>query len=143
MKKAILLTGAMAICALTSSIFAQNVELKKEVRMEEENGVKTLTILTTENGNVTEEVYTGQEAETKLAEEMEGRGLEEGVKKEIEVEEIDGVLTLTIITSNKGKIRKEVYTGVDAEKKLQDLENGETDSSGSRTIIKEVEEVND
>ena len=43
-------------------------EIRKEVNLQEENGEKTLTITTTENGKVTEEVYKGEAAEAKLAE---------------------------------------------------------------------------
>lgn len=43
-------------------------EITKEVKMIEENGVKTLTIITTENGVVAEEVFTGAAADKKMAE---------------------------------------------------------------------------
>ncbi|MCB0401792.1 MAG: hypothetical protein KDD41_06895, partial [Flavobacteriales bacterium] len=46
----------------------QEKQVKKEVQLEDENGVKTLTIKTTSDGNVTTEVYTGAEADAKIAE---------------------------------------------------------------------------
>jgi len=100
--------------------------MRKEVRMEDENGVKTLYITVTEDGKVTEETYTGEEAETKLAELMDGRGQTDEIKKEIEVEMIDGEKVVTIVTSRKNKIRKEVYTGKDAEAKLKEMKEAES-----------------
>ena len=55
-------------------------ELRKEVRIEENNGVKTMTITTSENGEVSEEVFEGEEAEAKL-QEMNAAGEEKEKKK--------------------------------------------------------------
>ena len=136
MKKARIL--AMILMACSGSLIAQeNKEIKKEVRMEDENGVKTLFITTTEKGVVTEETYTGEEAEIKMAELMEGRGENEEVTKEIEVEVVDGEKVVTIITSTKGKMRKEVYTGAEADAKLLELENAKSESGVQSGTIKE------
>ncbi len=115
--------GAIA-CAilLGTGCFAQSEEIRKEVRMEEENGVKTLYITTTTKGVTTEEVFTGAAADAKLAEEMDGRGMEETVSKEVMVTEENGEKVVTIITSTQGKIRTEVYTGEEAEAKLKELQ---------------------
>lgn len=125
MKK--MLTLAAIGFALSSFVaFGQAQEsMRKEVRMEDENGVKTLYITTMANGVKSEEVYTGEQAEAKLAELMEGRGAEEGVTKEVEVTEENGEKVVTIITSTNGKMRTEVYTGADAEAKLKELESAE------------------
>ncbi len=128
----------------SAAAFGQAQEdVRKEVRMEDENGVKTLYIITTTKGNTTEEVYTGEEAEAKLAELMDGRGQTEEVKKEIEVTEEDGVKTVTIITSTSGKMRKEVYTGEEADAKLKELENaekGHVEIQERKVVKKEIEE---
>ena len=135
MKKTLTLIIALVVCLISGNSMAQekaDVKIKKEVRMEDENGVKTLTITTTSNGTVTEEIYTGAEAEAKLAEMMDGRGETNEIKREVEVEEVNGEIQLTLITSKKGKIRKEIYTGAEAEKKMQEL-----DGTPTGKIIKE------
>jgi hypothetical protein len=70
MKKLTLLVAVLAFIAISNESFAQTTgkEVRKEVNLEDENGVKTLTIKTTTDGNTTTEVYTGAEADTKLAE---------------------------------------------------------------------------
>lgn len=71
MKKITLSVFAIALFAFTNATFAQSnehKEIRKEVNLEEENGVKTLTIKTTTDGNTTTEIYTGKDADTKLAE---------------------------------------------------------------------------
>lgn len=125
------LTLATFICAtlLGTMSFAQNKEeIRKEVRMEEENGVKTLYITTTSNGVTSEEVIVGEAADARLAEEMDGRGMEEVVKKEVMVTEENGETVVTIITSTQGKIRTEVYTGEEAKAKLKELEAAEAEN---------------
>ena len=144
MNKVLLFFTALAVSAISSHSFAQEKvekEMRKEVRMEDENGVKTLYITTTENGKVTEEVYEGEEAEIKLAEMMDGRGQTDEIKKEVEVEMIDGVKTVTIVTSRKGKMRKEVYTGTDADAKLKELRDAEPTKNVRVQKIEVREEV--
>jgi hypothetical protein len=71
MKKITLSIALLAIVAISTESFAQTQKsssISKEVNLEDENGVKTLTIKTTTDGNTTTEVYTGAEADTKLAE---------------------------------------------------------------------------
>lgn len=101
--------------------------VRKEVRMEENNGVKTLTISTDENGKKTEEVYTGEEADKKLAELQASQGQaaegkEEEIRKEVKMEEVDGKKKLTIITTKGDRESMEVYEGEEAEAKLKELE---------------------
>lgn len=95
---------------------------KKEVRMEDNNGTKTLSVTITENGKVSEEIYTGPEAETKLSELTEGISQTDDIRKEVYMEEVNGEKTLTVITSKKGKVREERFTGADAERKFKELE---------------------
>jgi hypothetical protein len=137
MKKTLTLIAVFAVCILSGSAVAQEkaqVKIKKEVRMDDVNGVKTLTIITTTNGKPSEETFTGEEAEAKLAEMMDGRGETDEVKKEIDIVEIDGLKKVTITTSKKGKIRTEVYTGEDADKILEEM-----DSESSGNVIKTKE----
>jgi ribonucleotide reductase alpha subunit len=71
MKKLTVCIAAFALIALANQATAQNhvaKEVSKTVNVEEENGVKTLTINTVEDGNSKTEVYTGAEADAKLAE---------------------------------------------------------------------------
>ena len=65
-------------------------------------------------------------------------------KKENEEEEVDGVKTVTIITSKKGKIKKEVCKGEEAEAKLKELENATAEPAkieGETRTIKKTEKV--
>ena len=59
-------------------------EVRKEVNFEEINGEKVLTIMTTENGVTTTEVYKGTEAELKLKEIQEGGDPAAAKKKELQ-----------------------------------------------------------
>lgn len=139
MKKILTLAAMMSFALSTSIAFGQaQEELRKEVRLEDENGVKTLYITTTSNGTTVEEVYTGEQAEAKLAELMEGRKGDEGVTKEVEVTEANGEKVVTIITSTNGKMRTEVYTGADADAKLKELEA--TEKSQGQMKESKVEE---
>ncbi len=69
MTKTIVLFCAVFGFFSTGGLIAQEdaqKSYKKEVRMEDNNGTKTLSVTITENGKVSEEIYTGSEAETKL-----------------------------------------------------------------------------
>lgn len=59
-------------------------EVRKEVNYEEVNGEKVLTIMTTENGITSTEVYKGAEAELKLKEIQEGGDPAAAKKKELQ-----------------------------------------------------------
>lgn len=59
-------------------------EVRKEVNYEEVNGEKVLTIVTTENGVTSTEVYKGAEAELKLKEIQEGGDSAAAKKKELQ-----------------------------------------------------------
>lgn len=141
------LLGLLIVCLLAITTYAQEgtkKEVRKEVRMEENNGEKVLTIITEENGTVTEEVFTGDEAETMLDEMMDGNGPDEGVKKEIEVEIINGEKTVTITTIEGGQVRKEKYIGEDADAKLKELQESEPQNGAqpaTRTIKKTESEI--
>lgn len=95
-------------------------EITKEVEMKEENGEKVLTIKTKANGMETEEVYKGEAAEKKLAELQSGE-MENQVKEEIQVEDHNGVITLTINRTENGVTTTEVLKGEEAEKRLKEM----------------------
>lgn len=118
---------SLIVVALVSFSFGaiaqEKKEVKKEIRMEEENGVKTLHIITTTNNTVEEEIFSGEAAENKLNELMGGEEPIDGVKKEIEVTKINGETKVVIRTISGGMINEEVYLGEEAENKLKELEN--------------------
>jgi hypothetical protein len=49
-------------------------EIKKEIRVEQENGQTTVTVTETENGKVTEKIFTGEEAEQYLDKHNDSKG---------------------------------------------------------------------
>ena len=146
MKTKTIIIGLFSLYLISGSVFAQGAEkevsVQKEVSVEEENGVKTVTIATHKNGVVTEEVYVGKEAEAKLAElmphmevvskktdvvekiievEQDGEDVKKEIRKEVRMEEEDGVKTLTISTDDNGVVTEEVYVGEEADAKLAEL----------------------
>ena len=71
MKNITLCLTVFILIAVSSQVNAQKTvkkEIKKEVKVEDKNGIKTLTIETTEDGKTTSEVYTGDEADKKIEE---------------------------------------------------------------------------
>lgn len=152
MKKTILLS-LVTVALMSTTGYAQEKvktekvekkEIRKEVKVEEENGEKTLTIVTEENGKKTEEVYKGEKAEEKLAELMEAHGGMEEEKKEtieVKVEEIDGKKKVTIEKMKDGKKTVEVYEGDDAEKKLKEIGGVEMEVKEERKMITKEKKV--
>ena len=116
--------STLIVCLLVLTIsnlsFSQNNEVKKEVRMEEENGKKVLTIITEVGGIKSAKIYEGLDAEKKMEELKSDVSIEEE-RQEVKLEDHDGKKTLTISTTKKGKVTKEVYVGSDAEKKMKEL----------------------
>lgn len=102
-------------------------EIRKEIRMEDNDGVKTLTIITDDNGVISEEVFVGAEADAKLAElapQMEDVTMEqerEEERIEVEVDDDGNVKSLTITKSRNGEETVEVFEGEDAKKKLDEI----------------------
>lgn len=127
MKKQLVLSGIFVV--LTAMSFAQQTEVKKrevrkEVEMTDENGVKKLVIKTEEDGKVTEEVYMGEEADKKLAELQGGhKELKDGQQTvEVKMEEVNGEKKLTVIENKGGLKTEKVYVGDEAEEKLKEYE---------------------
>lgn len=118
----------IALVALSYVSSAQEQkEVRKEVRMEDENGVKKLHIITTTNNQVEEEIYEGEEAEAKLNELMGGEAPTDQVKKEIEVTKINGETKVIIKSISGGMMTEEVYIGEEAENKLKELESAHSE----------------
>eukprot|EP01006_Ploeotia_vitrea_P005403 TRINITY_DN117312_c0_g1_i1.p1 TRINITY_DN117312_c0_g1~~TRINITY_DN117312_c0_g1_i1.p1 ORF type:complete len:174 (+),score=24.99 TRINITY_DN117312_c0_g1_i1:26-547(+) len=118
--KKIILVCLVAVCGFTA--FGQKEgkkkEIRKEIRMEEENGEKVLHVSTTENGKTTEEVYKGAEAEAKLKEiEAEAKVLEKEAaadpnkKVVLEREEVKESGDKKKSKKNSEEVRQEVKVG--------------------------------
>lgn len=149
MNRAISLLAATFVCTLLGTSFAQERKevkkemrnIKKEVRIEEENGVQTLTITTDENGVKTQEVFVGEEAEKKMAELVPGAARAEEIDENIEVnvEQQANDKKVTIKKTSHGNETIEVFEGEEADKKLKELE-GETgtkfDGSEKKIVVK-------
>lgn len=78
-------------------------EIRKEVKVTEENGEKVMTIITTENGKTKTEIYKGAEADAKLKELEASMPKESGTKKVVKVRP-DGKKEMRV---EKHVIRKE------------------------------------
>ena len=128
MKNITTILTCLLITAVSGTSFAQTEKktMKKEVRMEVVNGKKVLTIETVIAGKLETETFTGADADAKMAELQKNEKMNlEGEKKEVKVEKIDGKTTLTIKTTNNGKESVEVYTGAEAEKRINEMEGKE------------------
>ena len=139
MKQLTLICTALFLFCFSPEINAQGKkkEVRKEFKMEEIDGKKKLTIITNDNGDITEEVLLGEAAEAKLAELMQHNPIEQKeIKKEIDVREHDGKKTVTILTTENGKTTKEVFTGNEAEKKLKEL--GTIEETQEKIVVEET-----
>ncbi|MFN5846167.1 MAG: hypothetical protein ACK46O_10705 [Flavobacteriia bacterium] len=109
---------------ISNGVFSQNSneeqQIVKEVEMKEENGEKILTIKTKLTGQETEEVYRGEAADKKLAELQNGQ-MDDEIKEEIQVEDLNGEIRLTITRTQNGNTTTEVLTGEDAENGLKEM----------------------
>jgi outer membrane protease len=112
MKRTLILMLAFVALA-TSQTYAQEKqvvkkETRKEVQVKEDNGVKTLTIRTNENGNETVEVYQGAEADKKIAELEAQNGKASEVQEEVTVEEVNGQQVVRVKKTTDGQTTEEV-----------------------------------
>lgn len=160
MKKITLICSLLTMMVTLSNCNAQTgktvkKELTKEVNVTDENGVKKVTITTTEDGKTTTESFTGKEADAKLKELESGEQVMEteldveagpdDVVKTVNMEDINGVKTLTVSTTIDGKTTTETFTGEEADKKLKELENEQPKTEKGKTVkqtirVKEVKE---
>jgi len=114
-----------------SNVIAQNEtkQIRKEVQMEKINDSVTLTIKTIDGNKITEEVFTGEEAEKMLAEleKVDEKKIvsSQEIKEEIHIEEVEGIKKLTITRTENGEISETVYFGEEADKKIAEIESRE------------------
>lgn len=148
MKKTGLILGSLLAVVVFTNCQAQTPkttkkEISKEISVEEENGVKKLTIKSTEDGKTTVETYTGKEAEAKLKEledpasEANTVAVVDGITIDVNMEEVNGVKTLTINRTENGKTSTETYMGAEADKKLKELENSQPPAPEKGKAVKQ------
>jgi hypothetical protein len=125
MKAVTMIIAGLFITTLSMNSFGQKKgkEIKKEIRMEDHNGKRVLTIITTENGNVMEEVYEGRAADLKMTELRSDDSMEfKEESQEVRVEmDKNGQNKLTVITKKDGQEMEEVYVGLKADQKMKEL----------------------
>lgn len=132
--------------AVVGSVCAQEQQIEhkrtKEVEVIEEQGEKKLIIRTSENGRVTEEVYTGLEADKKLEElNAEMPEANEQVKQDIRLEMLNGKKTLTIRSTKDGVSTEEVFEGEKADQKMKELGIEEPEQKLVPKVIKKEQPV--
>ena len=131
MKNALFILITLFALSFSNEIAAQSEtrQVRKEVQMEMLDDVITLTITTTDGDKITEEVYTGEEAEKKLAElekvDEEKIVSSQEVREEFMMEEIEGITKLTIRRVENGNETEEVFFGAEADEKIKELETRE------------------
>ncbi len=152
MKAKTIFVSAIGLLLVLNTACSQNddkrsTEIQKEVKVENVNGVKTVTITTIENGVKTKEAFTGEEADRKLAE-LEGEKkssseetTEEEVEKKIEVsvDEETGAKKVVITKRTNGNDSVELYEGSEAEEVLHELEGEMELNDGQNMVIKTKE----
>lgn len=125
MKAVTMIIAGLFITTLSMNSFGQKKgkEIKKEIRMEDNNGKRVLTIITTENGNVMEEVYEGRAADLKMTELRSDDSMEfKEESQEVRVEmDKNGQNKLTVITKKNGQEMEELYVGLKADQKMKEL----------------------
>lgn len=127
----------LVLTAPTAMSQEKNKEVRKEFRMEDQNGIKTLYVTTTENGVTREEVFKGDEADAKMKEFIDQQPqMQKEIKKEIDVREHGGEKTVTIRTTEDGKTTEEVFTGLEAEKKLKEV--GAIEMTQQQIVVEET-----
>lgn len=137
MKRSILLLMAFTVISIGQSLAQEKQvvkkEIRKEVKMEEEKGVKTLTIRTTENGTESVEVYKGEEAEKKMTELETQHGKGSEIKEERTIEEINGQRVVRVNKTVDGETIEEV--------KESDSQRGQPAVKPEKTKSKEIQRI--
>ncbi len=124
--------------------------LSKKIKVEENDGVKKVTVTTTEDGNENIEIYEGEEADEFLEQHSKGKNkimfIEDddittitmdsdnlhwisedkhnGITKKVNVEIKDDEKTVTVTTIEDGEEKVEVYEGEEADKYLEKMDHG-------------------
>ena len=65
--KMIICSFLLVGCAGSLAAQTENKEIRKEVKLTEDNGVKTLIIITTENGKTHTQTFKGADADAEIA----------------------------------------------------------------------------
>lgn len=126
--------------------------VNKTIAVNEENGEKTVTITNTIDGNESVKVLTGDAAEEFLKKHHDKKGMHHDMrfsprpegKMEIEVEDENGVKTVTVTKEHNGEETVEVLTGAEAESflahhdKMRKIHHGE----GSMMIMEFEDDEN-
>lgn len=142
---------ALFACSLLLSTFsvAQDKTVKKtiskQIEVNDENGVTTVTVTTTRDGNKTVEVLTGDEAHAFMKKEHQNH---KNMKRnhhieDIDVSEVNGLKTVTVTKVIDGEKDVKVLIGDDAEAFLQHHENRKRHHINHENHSKKNIEVND
>ena len=126
-------------------------DITKKINVEVNDGVKKVTVTTTEDGNKNVEVFEGEEAEKFLEKHSKGakklmfisegddmttvtidsddfnwtsKGEHKEIMKKVNVEVEDGIKTVTVTTTEDGKEKVEVYKGDEADEYLEKMKHG-------------------
>ncbi len=123
-----------------SNAVAQENEVetrRKEIRVENNNGNKKVTIIQGENGKITKEEYTGKDADKKLKEiKKENKTKEVNTNVEtVHFENINGKKKLKVTRIQNGEVTEDVFEGEEAEKKLQELQEKKTSGKKEYKIL--------
>lgn len=122
------------VVVLTLASCSQSVDVKEkqQVRVENINGVQTVTVITVKNSVEKKEVFKGKAGDAKLKELNDESGkMNPTMKEEVFVEKDsrkvkmineNGNKTLTVEETKNGKTTKETFKGDDADKKMKEIE---------------------
>ena len=131
MKKGIV---GIFVAALTVTSCSESVDVKEkqQVRVENVNGVQTVTVTTWKNGAETKEVFKGEAGEAKLKElnnrasnmsaMVNEKSLKETKSRKVSMVDENGEKSLTIEETKNGKTTTQIYTGDEAEQKMKEIE---------------------
>jgi hypothetical protein len=132
---------------------ADGEKIKKEIKIDMDDGEKKVTVKTTKDGEVTTDVYEGEEAEEFLKKSKHNKKFnikvfddgdlewvdgddvqmiflseemegEGEIEKKIEVSDEDGVKKVTVTTTKDGKEDVKTYEGDEAEEYLEKMNKG-------------------
>jgi hypothetical protein len=128
-----------------------------KINMEEDNGDKTVTVTTTEDGKDKVEIFKGKEADEYLENMEEGEMLididfdidsdddhvwihdgdhKNRIEKDVRVEIQDGIKKVTFTTKEDGEKKVKVYEGDKADEYLEEVDGGD-DHIKIKTIMKD------
>ena len=144
--KNIAFIGALAIgSSLISCNSKESTEtIEKKVSIEEVNGEKHLTISTITNGDKIVEEFVGEEAEEKIKVLEKERLTHEAMvgyedkKIDVRLEDKNGEKSLTIITTENGKEKIEVFEGDEVDPKLEEIKKENAEGIEKKVIVEKI-----